>query len=111
MTLREKQRECFLLFLCFRKLPKVQLTVMTNTGKEHLTLTQLPYNTVSCLTALPCQRNGHDVGKLDIPGYGRTHHLSSAPYGGPPGWTWSVYTSDLYGLCSCLRTSGRLMSS
>lgn len=80
MTPRKKQRECFLLFLCFRKLPKVQLTVMTNTGKnEHLTPTQLRYNAISCLTALPCQRNGQDVGELDIPGYGITHHLSSEP--------------------------------
>ena len=35
------------MFLCFGKLPKVQLSVMTNTGKnEPLKLTKLPYNTL-----------------------------------------------------------------
>lgn len=62
------------MFLCFGKLPKVQLSVMTNTGKyEHLKLTKLPYNTLSRLTALSCQPNSQDVGKLDIPGYGITN--------------------------------------
>lgn len=46
---------------------------MTKIGRnERLKPTEPPYNSIGCLTALQSQRNGLNVGRLDIPGRGRT---------------------------------------
>lgn len=87
-------RECFLLVLCFWKLPNIAHTRMSKPGRnEHLQLpVRLHSNSVCGLSVLSCQGRCQDMGKLDGAGYGLNHALSLR-MGDPSQWTGPDFPS------------------